>query len=362
MKLPETQGFTYIIGNNGSGKSRSLEESAETLAEERPVVVISSGAFDRFTYRARIKKTSGGSYNYQGNRTVGNGTHNGTLAANVVLLYVNILNIRKSRSFLDFLTSVGFERRVGIGYRKTKSNQTERFETSRLNSKFIEENSDILNAPDKPFEAIFYKDNHELPFSCLSSGEQNIISTALKIVANSVPNACFFIDEPEISLHVEWQIKWPEIFQPLLQQYKSVNAYIATHSPVIIASALKTGAACYTLKDNELIRIVEKDFSVEKIIFRDFNTLTPNNKNLYSELADITSRTISEFNKGNIAAQEHALQSVDRLKSKVENASQMVEDRAVLEETINDFEMAIREIIEVSQKTKLMTRSVIDER
>jgi predicted ATPase len=362
MKLPETQGFTYIIGNNGSGKSRSLEENAETLAEERPVIVISSGAFDKFTYRARVKRTANGSYNYQGNRTVGNGTHNGTLAANVVLLYVEILEKRRSVRFRNFLASIGFDKQVGIGYRKTKSNKTPRFDTSQLSSKFVAENPDILRADEKPFEAVFYKNEHEVFFSHLSSGEQNIISTALKIVAKSQTDACFFIDEPEVSLHVEWQIRWPEIFQPLLEQSKNVSAYIATHSPVIIASALKTNAACYTLKDGELNRIVEKEFNVEKIIFRDFNTLTPNNKNLYSELATITSKTVSEFSQGNVAASAHALAAVQELKSKLLNASQMAEEQVILEETIHDFEMAIREIIDVSTKSKNIVKKVVNER
>ena len=43
-------------------------------------------------------------------------------------------------------------------------------------------------------------------------------------------NSCFFIDEPEISLHADWQRK----FIPLLTDQSPTNQFfISTHSPFI---------------------------------------------------------------------------------------------------------------------------------
>ncbi|WP_421148539.1 AAA family ATPase [Aeromonas dhakensis] len=361
MKFSGNNKFTYIIGNNGSGKSRALEENAELLSENRNVVVIASGVSDKFKFRAQVKKTTNGSYRYFGNRTVGNGTHNGTLAANAVLLFLAVLDKELCPAFMRFLEEIGFDGRFGVCYRKTKFSKISPFETQELTSEFSALNQEILTAKEKPFEAVFYKSGTSYPFSDLSSGEQYIITTALKILTSIIDEACYFIDEPEVSLHVEWQVRWPELFHPLLSLKDGVNSFIATHSPVIISSALQAGAECYSLANGELLKILEHEFNVERILYKNFNTLPPNNKYLFEELATIVTKTIDSLTGVNSAgtnynrAEASALASVEEFKKKLQNASHTEKDNEDVQRTLEDFDMAIRDLIAMSKHSGVQT-------
>ena len=351
MDFPEINQFTYIIGNNGSGKSRALEKHADKRRYESQVIVISSGASDKFTFRPKVRATENGSYRYLGNRTVGNGTHNGTLAANAVLLYVEILNKNQKDVFLNFLHHISFDKKVGIGHRAIKRSTSPAFERAELTEAFVAENSDMLSSSSKPFEAVFYKAEEPFGFSDLSSGEQYIISTALKIIASSEENVVYYIDEPEVSLHVEWQIKWPERFQPLLSLHSGVKAFIATHSPVIISSALQCGAACYLLKSNELCRIEAGKFDVEEILFKDFNTLTPYNKHLYAEIAEIVNETVTSLNLHLKNAEPKALNAVESLGRRIDEVSKSAKDSHTVKQVFEEFKTAINDLLSLSQKT-----------
>lgn len=357
MKFPEKNKFTYIIGNNGSGKSRMLERNAERISENRDVVVIASGVSDKFKFRSQLRKTTHGSYRYLGNRTVGNGTHNGTIAANAVLFFLKILEANLDTEFMLLLEEIGFERKFGICYRKTKFSKTKPFETQELTRNFSISNQEILTAKERPFEAVFYKKGIPHSFSDLSSGEQYIITTALKIVASIQDNVCYFIDEPEVSLHVEWQVKWPELFHPLLSLKNGMNCYIATHSPVIISSALQAGADCYSLSNNELLKISEIELNVERILYKNFNTLPPDNKYIFEEFAAIVNEIVSSLSDGTTStlkrdkAETKAINSINKFKQELEKKSHTEKDDESIKKTLEDFKMAINDLITMSKKS-----------
>jgi predicted ATPase len=349
MDFPENNKFTYIIGNNGSGKSRALEKNADAKHNDNHVVVIASGASDKFRYRPKPKLTTNGSYRYLGNRTVGNGTHNGTLAANAVLLYKEISDANQSQPFLDFLEKIGFDKKIGIGHRNLKRSSIPLFETTELTTQYIRENSVILEMKAKPFEAVFYKTGSPFKFSELSTGEQYIINTALKIISSSKENVIYYIDEPEVSLHVEWQIKWPERFHPLLNLNTGIRAFIATHSPVIISSALQNGGKCYLLKSNTLHVIEDEKFDLEELLFKDFNTLTPNSKHLYSEISEIVNDAVAGLNMQSQTVGAAARAAVEQLGAKIERVSKVSNDTAGIAQTFKEFKTAINELLSIAQ-------------
>src|SRR4051812_13674218 len=116
MSLPTSNPYIYIIGNNGSGKSRALEADAQSRAETENVVVISTSASDKFTYGGAKKSKGKGSYTYAGNRTVGNGLHTNTLSANVVLNFKKLLERGDAKAFFDFIETLGFAPAIKIDY------------------------------------------------------------------------------------------------------------------------------------------------------------------------------------------------------------------------------------------------------
>lgn len=212
--LPSSEQFTYIIGNNGIGKSIALEKNAQNTSKHTNVVVISSGLSDRFKWGSKKKdRKGGGSYTYLGNRTVGNGVHMNTLAANAVLNYVICLEKQRDSVLKGLLQDIGFKSEVWIGPREVKKRKSDNnsqlartFAKAPLDLDFVKRNRAILDHPLKPFELMLKKDDEILPFSLFSSGEQNMVSTGLKILSHCAPNTHFYIDEPEISLHLEWQL------------------------------------------------------------------------------------------------------------------------------------------------------------
>lgn len=86
-------------------------------------------------------------------------------------------------------------------------------------------------------------DQEEMSLINASSGEQCIIIIMLGIAGNIKNGSFIFLDEPEISLHPQWQ----EDFMPMLIKafsiYRSCQFFIATHSPQIV-SGMK-GENCF---------------------------------------------------------------------------------------------------------------------
>lgn len=78
------------------------------------------------------------------------------------------------------------------------------------------------------------KENEEtLKLSQLSSGEQQEIVLFYKLIFETSKNLHILIDEPEISLHIEWQLQFMDDLLKIAKN-KKLNITVATHSPQII--------------------------------------------------------------------------------------------------------------------------------
>jgi predicted ATP-binding protein involved in virulence len=76
-------------------------------------------------------------------------------------------------------------------------------------------------------------DKKILPLSALSSGEQHELILLYQLLFKTKPNTVILIDEPEISLHVAWQIEFLKDLQRIVD-LAELDVIIATHSPQII--------------------------------------------------------------------------------------------------------------------------------
>lgn len=75
----------------------------------------------------------------------------------------------------------------------------------------------------------------DLDLSDLSSGEQQIIFLAYQLTIGAKRDALILIDEPELSLHLEWQKTFVSLLERIGEQ--TSNTYLcATHSPSIVGS------------------------------------------------------------------------------------------------------------------------------
>lgn len=68
-----------------------------------------------------------------------------------------------------------------------------------------------------------------------SSGEQCIVVTVLGIASEISDNCLICIDEPEISLHPEWQERYIELLTETFCSFSGCHFILATHSPQILA-------------------------------------------------------------------------------------------------------------------------------
>ena len=75
--------------------------------------------------------------------------------------------------------------------------------------------------------------DQRLPLDSLSSGEQHELVLHYDMLFRVRPNSVVLIDEPELSLHVEWQGMFlPELIE--IVQLAGFDAIVATHSPFIV--------------------------------------------------------------------------------------------------------------------------------
>ena len=73
----------------------------------------------------------------------------------------------------------------------------------------------------------------DLDLEMLSSGEQHELVILYELLFRASSNSLILIDEPELSLHVDWQERWLEDLAETAN-LSSFRAIVATHSPEII--------------------------------------------------------------------------------------------------------------------------------
>jgi predicted ATP-binding protein involved in virulence len=101
--------------------------------------------------------------------------------------------------------------------------------TEVINSRFQYKKMEI----DKEKGFIFKSNNKNLLPTDLSSGEQHEIVLVYELLFQTGPDTLVLIDEPELSLHVGWQIKFLEDLRRIINLSR-IDILIATHSPQII--------------------------------------------------------------------------------------------------------------------------------
>lgn len=73
----------------------------------------------------------------------------------------------------------------------------------------------------------------EIPTNHLSSGEQHELVLLYELLFETASGTLVMIDEPELSLHVAWQIEWLRDLERIVE-VTGIDVLVATHSPQII--------------------------------------------------------------------------------------------------------------------------------
>ena len=83
-----------------------------------------------------------------------------------------------------------------------------------------------------------------------SSGEQSVVLTLLGIASEIESDSLVIIDEPEISLHPEWQERFLPLMLKTFENYSGCHFLLATHSPQILASMQALARGTIVLMDS----------------------------------------------------------------------------------------------------------------
>lgn len=349
----------YLIGNNGAGKSLAMRDLAMALAlEKRSSFGVSFGPTDRFD-RSPHSEPLKSHFTYAGARTFRSGPNVrrslGELGDMVKDIYRTPARLACFETALDTL---GFRPRhflVPVGMNST-SDHWERLiaDVYPLSARAAtkEEKADRKRwsaLPNGAYKlALARRDSPEiLVFDSLSSGEQQILTIVIKIVANVQRKTTVLLDEPEISLHVAWQRQLPHILGEFSRQL-GCSFVVATHSPVIIASASGLNDHCFVIENRTIQELrQEQRRSVEASLFEGFNTYTPYTHHIQERCAEIVSRVIGEADEDGIVRDNEtaAFAQLKSLRNKL--------DAARWQGTVNDIALvdtaltAVKEVLDL---------------
>lgn len=122
-----------------------------------------------------------------------------------------------------------------------------------LNNLFVGFNLQVeLSSVDKERNLYFRNEGNErISITQLSKGEQELISKAFTLYLADEKNKIILIDEPESSLHPNWQNRILKIYEDFAVKNNN-QIIIATHSPHIIASAKKESIRLLVNKNGKI--------------------------------------------------------------------------------------------------------------
>ena len=153
------------------------------------------------------------------------------------------------------------------------------------------ENLDIIN-----LEGIrIQKCKSSLSMTDISSGEYHLLNSLIGLFANIEKDSLILIDEPEISLHPNWQMKYITFLKTVFTKFSSCHFIISTHSHFLISDLEgKSSSVTALSRDIETnilsAKLLEANtfcWSAEEILYSVFKVRTTRNFYLESELREL---------------------------------------------------------------------------
>ena len=117
-----------------------------------------------------------------------------------------------------------------------------------------------------------------------SSGELALATSFLALAANMDDESLVLIDEPEVSLHPEWQSRYISLIADMFSEFAGGHFVIATHSPLIVSSVPEGAANVVSLdKSNPAEASGE---SIDELLVTTFGVTTENNLYIKQKLIE----------------------------------------------------------------------------
>ena len=127
------------------------------------------------------------------------------------------------------------------------------------------------------------KHNHWYSFDDSSSGEKHVLYSVLNIARYLKDDSLVMIDEPEISLHPNWQMLYISFLKRIFRQFPSCHFIIASHSPYLVSDLDPNSSSLVVLNAEngihsaEMIDYSTYAWSTENILYNVFRVRTTRN-------------------------------------------------------------------------------------
>jgi len=109
-----------------------------------------------------------------------------------------------------------------------------------------------------------------------SSGELSLVTAMLGIASAIDDNSLILIDEPEISLHPDWQANYVKTLMTAFDGFEGCHFLVATHSPLVVSGLPEFNSNVVSL-EQEIDARYKTGASVDEVLVRAFGTAGPDN-------------------------------------------------------------------------------------
>jgi energy-coupling factor transporter ATP-binding protein EcfA2 len=139
------------------------------------------------------------------------------------------------RRYLDYQVNVG-NRMIALLTSGDPDAREKATQTVNLKTRFLDIVDELFSETGKRInrqsnELSFLQYEEEIPPYCLSSGEKQILLILLTVLTEDQQPYVIFMDEPEASLHFEWQRRLIALVREL---NPNAQVIMTTHSPALI--------------------------------------------------------------------------------------------------------------------------------
>jgi predicted ATP-dependent endonuclease of OLD family len=126
-------------------------------------------------------------------------------------------------------------------------------------------------------------EGQKIDLRSMSSGEIQILTSLLSLASVVKDNSMILIDEPEISLHPNWQMQYIDLLNKIFKSSRSCHFIIATHSHLLASDIPIESSAILSLKRDLKLDLVSElldstyGLSAENILYNVFGVASVRN-------------------------------------------------------------------------------------
>lgn len=313
----------FVVGKNGSGKSRYLQEVARKTTREK--IIICNTVHDRYRSSSKVKKFSirnsksnppnvikfafaklAREAGYRLNtiaRVLEYCHYEPCIGFDIVVSEnIDIDDLELQRLFIQDKNNLGIDfnivssllRNIGKGGAFFDIDLADSYISSLVQESLLgllENESILIRMKIIKSIDIYVKPrghNSFVKIEQASSGELTLIASQVFILANIKEESLILIDEPENSLHPQWQKDYVNCLGDLIARY-SPTVIIATHSPLVVSGVrnsedfvhfhyAETGITTYPAQSVP---------SAEESLWEQFETITPESRFVSDHIVDL---------------------------------------------------------------------------